>query len=47
MLCLAKRAPEIEEEAMSWYSNHKRAKEIMEEPTLINLKILNEKMRSF
>jgi len=46
MLCLPKRIPEIKEEAISWCSNYKRAKEIMEELTLINLRILKEKIRS-
>lgn len=46
MFCLSKRAPEIKKEATSWCSNYKRAKEIMEELTLINLKILKEKIRS-
>jgi len=44
MLCLPKREPKIKEEAISWCSNYKRAKEIMEELTLINLKILKEKV---
>ncbi len=46
MLCLPKRIPEIKKEAISWCSNYKRAKEIMEELTLINLNILKEKIRS-
>jgi len=46
MLCLPKRAPEIKKEAISWCSNYKRAKEIMEELTLINLSILKGKVRS-
>ena len=46
MLCLPKRVPEIQKEAISWCSNYKRAKEIMEELTLINLRILKEKIRS-
>jgi hypothetical protein len=46
MLCLPKKEPKIKKEAVSWCSNYKRAKEIMEELTLINLKILKEKIRS-
>jgi len=46
MLCLPKKEPKIKKEAVSWCSNYKRAKEIMEEFTLINLKILKEKIRS-
>ncbi len=46
MLCLPKKEPRIKKEAISWCSNYKRAKEIMEELTLINLKILEEKIHS-
>lgn len=46
MLCLPKKEPRIKKEAISWCSNYKRAKEIMEELTLINLRILKEKIRS-
>jgi hypothetical protein len=46
MLCLPKKEPKIKKEAISWCSNYKRAKEIMEELTLINLSILKERIRS-
>jgi len=46
MLCLPKKEPKIKEEAIFWCSNYKRAKQIMEELTLINLSILKEKIRS-
>lgn len=46
MLCLPKKEPKIKEEAILWCSNYKKAKQIMEELTLINLNILKEKIRS-
>ncbi len=46
MLCLPKRIPGIKKEAISCCFNYKRAKEIMEELTLINLRILREKIHS-